>query len=154
MFTKVTRSQSRVEMWWNGRFTSLMCSWQIFSSGMVPCRYGPKSLRNAAKNFISGPYFNKQTGPIQTQVDASIWFDLILITIWIKFHTVKVCQLYNSEYYYHFHTNNFVICQKHNNSSAHLCYSAYISHFKKTGSHICTYIIIYHLWKWNAASAL
>ncbi len=41
-------------MWWNGRFTSWMCSRQICSNCMMlSCQYGPKSLRNVSNNLIN-----------------------------------------------------------------------------------------------------
>ncbi len=41
-------------MWWNGRFTSLLCSWQICSSCvMLSSQYGPKSLRNVYNTLLN-----------------------------------------------------------------------------------------------------
>ncbi len=42
-------------MWWDGRFTSWMCSQQICSNCMMlSCQYGPKSLR-----FVSSTLLNQ-----------------------------------------------------------------------------------------------
>ncbi len=41
-------------MWWNGRFTSWMCSQQICSNcAMLSCQYGPKSLRNVSNTLLN-----------------------------------------------------------------------------------------------------
>ncbi len=41
-------------MWWNGRFTSWMCSRQICSNCvMLSCQYGPKSLRNVSNTLLN-----------------------------------------------------------------------------------------------------
>ncbi len=41
-------------MWWNGRFTSWMCSRQICSNCvMLSCQYGPKSLRNLSNTLLN-----------------------------------------------------------------------------------------------------
>ncbi len=41
-------------MWWNGRFTSWMCSWQICSNNMmISCQYEPKSLRNVSNTLLN-----------------------------------------------------------------------------------------------------
>ncbi len=41
-------------MWWNGRFTSWMCSWQICSNcAILSCQYGPKSLRNVSNTLLN-----------------------------------------------------------------------------------------------------
>ncbi len=41
-------------MWWNGRFTSWMCSRQICSDCvMISCQYGPKSLRNVFNTLLN-----------------------------------------------------------------------------------------------------
>ncbi len=41
-------------MWWNERFTSWMCSWQICSSCvMLSYQYGPKYLRNVSNTLLN-----------------------------------------------------------------------------------------------------
>ncbi len=41
-------------MWWNGRFASWMCSWQICSKCvMLSCQYRPKSLRNVSNTLLN-----------------------------------------------------------------------------------------------------
>ncbi len=41
-------------MWWNGRFTSRMCSRQKCSNCMMlSCQYGPKSLRNVSNTLLN-----------------------------------------------------------------------------------------------------
>ncbi len=41
-------------MWWDGRFTSWMCSRQICSNFvMLSCQYGPKSLRNVSNTLLN-----------------------------------------------------------------------------------------------------
>ncbi len=41
-------------MWWNGRFTSWMCSRQICSNCvMLSCQYGPNSLRNVSNTLLN-----------------------------------------------------------------------------------------------------
>ncbi len=53
----VTRSQSNrapFGMWWNGRFTSWMCTRQIcINCVMLSCQYGPKSLRNVSNTLLN-----------------------------------------------------------------------------------------------------
>ncbi len=41
-------------MWWNGRFASWMCSWQICSNCVIlSSQYGPKSLRNVSNTLLN-----------------------------------------------------------------------------------------------------
>ncbi len=51
---QISIQQSTFGMWWNGRFASRMCSWQICSNCvMLSCQYGPKSLRNVSNTLLN-----------------------------------------------------------------------------------------------------
>ncbi len=46
--------KSTFGMWWNGRFTSWMCSRQICSNCVIlSCQYGPKSQRNVSNTLLN-----------------------------------------------------------------------------------------------------
>ncbi len=49
---QISIQSSTFGMWWNGRFTSWICNWQICSV-MLSCQYGPKSLRNVSKTLLN-----------------------------------------------------------------------------------------------------
>ncbi len=51
---QISIQYSTFGMWWNGRFTSWMCSRQICSNCvMLSCQYGPKSLRNVSNALLN-----------------------------------------------------------------------------------------------------
>ncbi len=51
---QISIQQSTFGMWWNERFTSWMCSRQIYSNCvMLSCQYGPKSLRNVSNTLLN-----------------------------------------------------------------------------------------------------
>jgi len=73
-------------MWWNGRFTSWMCSRQICSNCvMLSCQYGPKSLRNVFNTLLNLcleelRQFWKQKGVQPNKVPVSVYSIYIHLT--------------------------------------------------------------------------
>ncbi len=51
---QISIQKSTFGMWWNGRFASWMCSWQICSNCVIlSCQYGPKSLSNVFNTLLN-----------------------------------------------------------------------------------------------------
>ncbi len=51
---QISIQKNTFAVWWNGRFTSWMCSPQICSNCvMLSCQYGPKSPRNASNTWLN-----------------------------------------------------------------------------------------------------
>ncbi len=79
-------------MWWNGRFTSWMCSRQICSNCvMLSCQYGPKSRKNVSNTLLNLCHeeFRQLWGQKGVQPGTSKVY-LIKWTVSVYIHTINV----------------------------------------------------------------